>query len=184
MKVIDVGGGNGNSLCSFFHYPETLEYYLVDPNLRLIHDFYYRIFFKLSVLKMAHVLAYAEQLPFKSEFADIVISLAAIDHYKDYKLFIQESHRVLKPGGMLFIFSHIDNKKRKQKNTTNKLFNLIGFLEKVTRYLHYRSNKVKNDDHTFHFKNTDEIINCLNKTGFTVSLHKIKENHFMIKSNK
>jgi len=183
-KVVDVGGGTGHTFCSFFHYPETIEYYLVDPNLRLIHDFFLRMFVKLSTLKLAHVLSYAEQLPFKSGFADIVLSLAAIDHYKDYKLFIQDSYRILKPGGQILIFSHLDKKgvalNREKPNGSR----IVNFLEKLTRYIYYRQNKVGKDDHTFHFENTNDIIECMKKSGFVITENRVFNNHFVIKATK
>ena len=65
VKVLDVGGGTGHTHCSFFQYPETIEYYLLDPNLRLLHDQFLRFYPKLSFLKMGHILATAEFLPIK-----------------------------------------------------------------------------------------------------------------------
>lgn len=103
IKVLDVGGGTGHTFCSFFHYPETIEYFLLDPNLRMLHDQFIRIFPKLTYLKMAHILANAEALPIKNNSFDMVLSLAAIDHLNDYKKFIAESYRVLKPGGTFFV---------------------------------------------------------------------------------
>lgn len=183
-KIVDVGGGTGHTFCSFFQYPETIEYYLVDPNLRLLHDFFIRIFIKLSTLKLAHVLSYAEQLPFKSGFADIVLSLAAIDHYKDYQLFIQDSYRILKPSGQILIFSHLDNDKVTQNKSQPKGNRIVNFLEKLTRYIYYRPNKVGKDDHTFHFENTNKIIECMEKTGFIITKNRVFNNHFMIKATK
>ena len=62
IKVLDVGGGTGHTLCSFFHYPETIDYYLIDPNIRLLHDQFIRVYPKLLELKMSHFRGYAEKL--------------------------------------------------------------------------------------------------------------------------
>lgn len=102
IKLVDIGGGTGHAFCSFFKYPENIDYYLIDPNLRLLHDQFIRLYPKLLSLKLKHILAYAEELPLKSELADVVMSLSAVDHFKDYKMFIAESFRVLKPGGLFF----------------------------------------------------------------------------------
>ena len=48
IKVLDVGGGTGHTHCSFFQFPEEIEYYLLDPNLRLLHDQFLRLYPKLS----------------------------------------------------------------------------------------------------------------------------------------
>lgn len=181
-KVVDVGGGTGHTLCSFFQNPETIDYYLVDPNLRLLHDQFIRIYPKLTYLQMAHILAYAEHLPFCNEFADVVLSLAAIDHLQDFKQFISESKRILKTGGILFISSHLDIPEEPQDKTTisNKLFS-ASFWERVSRYLYYRKHSVASDDHTLHLKNTEPIEDELKKQGFTIEkVHGFKRNFYII----
>jgi ubiquinone/menaquinone biosynthesis C-methylase UbiE len=40
-----------------------------------------------------------------------VTSISAIDHYSDYKKFMSEAHRILKPGGIIIIWSHVDKPK-------------------------------------------------------------------------
>ena len=108
IKVLDVGGGTGHTFASFFQYPETIDYFLLDPNLRLLHDQFLRVYPKLSFLEMAHILANAEYLPIVDNSFDVVLSLSAVDHLDDYKKFISESFRVLKPGGKFLISSHLD----------------------------------------------------------------------------
>jgi ubiquinone/menaquinone biosynthesis C-methylase UbiE len=182
-KIIDVGGGTGQSLCSFFHFPETLEYYLVDPNLRLIHDQFLRIYPKLSYLKIAHILAYAEHLPFKNNFADLVISLSAIDHLNDYKEFIKESYRVLKPSGKVFIYSHLSNAGNKNHNNKRKILS-FSFFEQVLRFLYNRKNSIKNANYTYFFKDTHEIESALSETGFSVLNVETFKGYFYIIAQK
>jgi len=43
------------------------------------------------------------ELPYPSESFDVVLSLEAISHYLDYPPFLDEAHRVLRPGGVLVI---------------------------------------------------------------------------------
>ena len=93
---MDVGGGTGHTLATFFEFPETIDYFLVDPNIRLIHDQFIRLYLKLSYLKMSHIQANAEFLPIKENSFDLVLNLSAIDHLDDYKKFISEAYRVLK----------------------------------------------------------------------------------------
>lgn len=45
----------------------------------------------------------ATDLPYPSESFDTVLSLEAISHYLDYRPFLDEAHRVLRPGGVLVV---------------------------------------------------------------------------------
>lgn len=167
-KVIDIGGGTGHAFCSLFRNPSTISYYLADPNLRLLHDQFLRVYPMLSKLKIGHVLSYAEKLPFKNEVADVVMSLSSIDHFKSYEDFMAEAHRVLKPGGTIFISSHLDvpaSERIQKVRTSSKLFS-FSFWERVSRYLYYRKYKVGSDDHTWHFETIEPIETGLKKNGF------------------
>ena len=168
--VIDVGAGTGHTLCTFFKHPETLKYYNLDPNLRLLHDQFVRIYPELLNLKMGHLLCYAEQLPFKSGCADLVMSMTSIDHFKDYQSFMNEAFRVLKVGGRIFITSHLDlppEKRVQSVSAASKLFS-YQFWERVARFLYYRRYRVGADDHTFHFEDMQPILDGLVKSGFKI----------------
>jgi ubiquinone/menaquinone biosynthesis C-methylase UbiE len=45
----------------------------------------------------------ASYLPYADSSFDLVMSIEAISHYLDYKTFLTEAHRVLRPGGKLLI---------------------------------------------------------------------------------
>ncbi|MEI6122909.1 MAG: class I SAM-dependent methyltransferase [Bacteroidota bacterium] len=179
IKVLDVGGGTGHAFSSFFQYPETIEYFLLDPNLRLLHDQFIRMFPKLSYLKMAHILANAEALPIKNNSFDMVLSLAAIDHLNDYKKFIAEAYRVLIKGGTFFVSSHLDQPESLEDKTKlkSKLFS-YSFWERVARYLYYRKYKVGSDDHTLHLKDEIPIEQELIKTGFIIEKKEVFKRNF------
>lgn len=181
-KIVDVGGGTGHTLSSFFQHPETIDYYLVDPNVRLLHDQFIRLYPKLTYLQMSHILAYAECLPFCNNFADVVLSLAAIDHLQDFKMFISESKRILKPGGILFISSHLDIPLTDSDKTSvmNKIFS-PSFWERVSRYLYYRKHAVASDDHTLHLENTGPIESELEIQDFKIEkVHTFKRYFYII----
>ncbi|NQT65926.1 MAG: class I SAM-dependent methyltransferase [FCB group bacterium] len=163
--IIDVGGGTGQTFSSFFFYTETLDYYLVDPNLRLLHDQFIRIYPKLLEYPISHILSYAESLPFKNNFSDIVMSLSSIDHFNNYKKFIIEAFRVLKPGGNLFISSHLDIDKKKKRLNKKNIYTIFEWL---ARNLYKKKYKVSKDDHTFHFKSSEPIENSMKETGFKI----------------
>jgi len=52
---------------------------------------------------MSIVNATATCLPFADSFADRIIALESAQHFKSFLKFIQESHRVLKKGGLIVI---------------------------------------------------------------------------------
>jgi len=185
IKVLDVGGGTGHSLCSFFQFPETIEYFLLDPNLRLLHDQFIRLFPKLSYLKMAHILANAEELPIKNNSFDMVLSISSIDHLSDYKKFIAEAYRVLKTGGTLFVSSHLDQPIPSESKTKlkSKIFS-PSFWERVARYLYYRKHKVGSDDHTLHLKDEMPIEKELINAGFSIEEKEVFKRHFYFIAKK
>lgn len=184
--VVDIGAGTGHAYCSFFRHPETLRYYLVDPNLRLLHDQFLRIYPRLAQLKMGHILSYAEKLPFKSNSADLVMSQSAIDHFKDYKQFMKESFRITKPGGQFFLSSHLDvppGERIQRMSTPAKLFS-FQFWERLARFLYYRKYQVGKDDHTWHFETIDPLLEATREAGFEIIDHEVVLGHFWIKAVK
>lgn len=183
--VVDVGAGTGHAWCSFFQYPETINYYLVDPNLRLLHDQFIRIYPKLTQLKLKHVMAFAEELPFKSNFTDVVMSLSAIDHFKDYKAFFGEAFRILKPGGTLFLSSHLDipASDADATKTSQKLLSDT-FFERLARYLYYKRSKVGNDDHTYHFESLEPFETGMKEKGFVIEKSEIFKRYFFVVAKK
>ncbi len=44
-----------------------------------------------------------EPLPFEDNFADTIVSFQVMEHLPDTALFLNECHRILRPGGRLFI---------------------------------------------------------------------------------
>lgn len=185
VKVLDIGGGTGHTHCSFFQFPEEIEYYLLDPNLRLLHDQFLRLYPKLSYLPMGHIIANAEQLPVKDNSFDLVLNISAIDHMNDYKRFISESFRVLKPKGTILISSHLDIAQEIKAKTKvkNKIFSL-SFLERLSRFLYFKKHQVGDDDHTLHLSNTQPIEKALINNGFKIVEKEIFKRYFWIIGNK
>lgn len=178
--VLDIGGGTGHFLSSFFRYPHSLQYFLVDPNVRLLHDQFIRMYPELLEIPIGHVRSYAETLPFKDGIADLIISSSAIDHYKDFSLFIKEARRCLKPGGTLLISSHIKG----AKSSSVSKIGLSAILEKSTRLIHRFKNRVAIDDHVEEFKSTEPIKNELLKAGFSISQEEQFKQYFYLVGSK
>lgn len=179
VKVLDVGGGTGHTFASFFQFPETIDYFLLDPNLRLLHDQFLRIYPKLSFLEMAHILANAENLPIKDNSFDVVLSLSAVDHLDDYKKFIYESHRVLKPGGKFLISSHLDIPPAniEKTNFIDKVFSTT-IWERISRGLYLRRNSVGSDDHTLHLEDEKPIEKALIAAGYKIYKKEVFKRYF------
>lgn len=89
--VVDLGCGPGNVFANFAKKPKLLIG--VDVAARSLE------FAKKN--GYLPVLADASKLPFKSEFADIVILNAALHHCDDMALILSEAARILKPGGTI-----------------------------------------------------------------------------------
>ena len=185
LRVLDVGGGTGHTHASFFQFPDEIEYFLLDPNLRLLHDQFIRIFPKLTYLKMAHILAYAENIPFQDNSFDLILNISSVDHMNDYKKFISEVYRVLKPGGKFLISSHLDvscsnNDKVKFKD---KMFS-YNFFERLSRYLYFKKHHVGSDDHTLHLEDEKPIEIELLKNDFKILKQKIFKRYFYFVAQK
>lgn len=183
--IVDVGAGTGHSFVSFFDFPETIQYYLLDPNLRLLHDLFLRAFPKLSRLKINHIITKAEQLPLVDKMADYVINIDAIDHFENYPQFLKEAYRILKPGGKILVASHLDVHEGKTSSTPlfEKIFN-PSFWERLTRRFYVKKNKVGNDDHTYHFSDTNEIRMNMEKVGFNIEIDELIKGNFLIVASK
>lgn len=181
-RVLDVGGGTGQAYVSFFQYPETIDYYLLDPNVRLLHDHFIRIYPNLTRLKLKHIVAHAEYLPFKDETFDVLLNISAIDHLDDYKKFIEEAFRVLRPGGKILITSHLDIPYPKENvtKTSSKIFSQ-SIWERIARYLYFRRYAVGDDDHTLHLSDESIIVDQMIKVGFTIEKdEKYKRSFFIV----
>lgn len=198
--VVDVGAGTGQIFGTFFFNQESIDYFLVDPNLRLLHDQFLRLYPKLSHYPISHILCYAENLPFKSQFADLVMSISSIDHFKDYKKFMLESHRILKPGGNILIASHLDSLSEKptspkipaelnidnqKRSIATKLYNRLGLkFEYYAKKYHNKKRGKIEDDHMHHFDGTKILEVALKETGFEVEQAEVFSHNFFIKARK
>jgi ubiquinone/menaquinone biosynthesis C-methylase UbiE len=181
QRVLDVGGGTGHTFASFFQFPETIEYFLLDPNLRLLHDQFIRLYPKLAFLKMAHIQAHAELLPFKENSFDVVLNLSAIDHLDDYEKFIDEAFRVLKSGGKVLISSHLDISVGSENRTSRfaKIFS-SSLWERIARFIYFRKYAVGKDDHTLHLESENPVEVAMRKSGFQIEIKEVFKRYFFI----
>jgi ubiquinone/menaquinone biosynthesis C-methylase UbiE len=54
-------------------------------------------------LRVKPVVGSATDLPYADATLDVLLSLESVSHYLDYQTFLDEAHRVLRPGGVLVI---------------------------------------------------------------------------------
>lgn len=104
MKILDVGSGPMPSAEVF----KNCELYCLDPLL----PEYIRAGYPLHYYKEStrFVYGYSEDMPFKDDFFDAVISVNAIDHVDDIFISAKEIERVLKPNGIIRMHIHYHKK--------------------------------------------------------------------------
>lgn len=199
-RVVDVGAGTGQIYGTFFFHQESIDYYLVDPNLRLLHDHFLRLYPKLVHYPLSHLLCYAEHLPFVSGSVDLVMSISSIDHFKDYRQFIAESARILRSGGQILIASHLDGPSTKPdrvptpaelqvnnepRSIKHKVYNRLNLkFERYAAKFHGKKRGTVPDDHMHHFENTDVLAEALRDGGFVVEQAEVFNHNFFIKARK
>lgn len=179
-KVLDIGGGTGHFLCSFFKFPETIEYFLLDPNIRLLHDHFVRMYPRLLDLQMRQVRATAEDLPFKQGLFDLIVCSSAIDHMADVDKFIIESIRCLSSNGKILLSSHLSGANAPKSSG----FNLAKPFEFAARMFHRLSNRVSRNDHTNEIKSVESLVVQLESHGLKVSQSESFKHYFFIVAEK
>jgi SAM-dependent methyltransferase len=65
--------------------------------------------------KCIPIISKSENLPFMNGYADIIVTINALDHMNDARASIQEMVRVLKPGGHLFINTDMRTPEQRQE---------------------------------------------------------------------
>lgn len=89
-KILDIGAGNGQ-ISEYFH-PNNRQYAFDIGDFRTQKE---------SGVKF--VIGRSENLPFKKDCYDIVLSHHVIEHVDNQLLHLEEIHRVLKPDGFCYL---------------------------------------------------------------------------------
>lgn len=95
-RILEVGSGP-SGVCFFL---EQGERYGLDP----LADFFHHVFSSLQAgCGVRLIRGQGEALPFQKEAFDLVICENVLDHAMNPKAILREIHRVLRPGGVLFL---------------------------------------------------------------------------------
>ncbi len=111
LKIADIGAGTGRytELLIKVLKPLKAQPVLVDASFEML-NIGKSIFGEKQ--KAFFINSLAEQLPFKDETFDIILAFNAIHHF-DFKNFVREARRILKPGGFLFIYTRTQEQNRR-----------------------------------------------------------------------
>ena len=99
---IDLGSGPGNlifELCGL----TNLHWINADINPHFFARFYAEAEKKGFAHRVSAVFADAQALPFRDDFADVIVSRGSYHFWEDKELAFSEIMRVLKPGGIAYI---------------------------------------------------------------------------------
>jgi len=93
-KILEIGCGSGGII----HYIESNIRIGIDPLCRKYRDIYIK-----NKIKIPHIAGVGENLPFKNESFDIIISINVLDHTLRPRETIRETRRILKNAGVFLL---------------------------------------------------------------------------------
>jgi SAM-dependent methyltransferase len=100
---IDLGSGPGNLIIELCRRTKQMHWVNAD-----INPYFFPIFLKAAEAagvghRVSAIFADAQALPFRDDYADVVVSRGSFHFWEDKKMAFSEIYRVLKPGGVAFI---------------------------------------------------------------------------------
>ncbi|MCK4732831.1 MAG: class I SAM-dependent methyltransferase [Methanophagales archaeon] len=101
IRVLDLGCGTGNYLktqTKCFE-DQPIEWYGIDPSEEMLS------IAQTKAPKVKFIEATAEDIPFNSDFFDLIVNNFAFHHFTDKEAALEEITRVLKVGGYLKIWN-------------------------------------------------------------------------------
>ncbi len=138
--VLDVGCDNVKVSAALFS--NECKYIGLDPFSNDVSNF--------------RVIGTGECLPFLSESLDNVVFNTSLDHILDYHSAIDEAHRVLKPGGSLYIATLLWKTKATLLSDSVHFhhfreYEIVGALQEKMSIIETRKYRYKEDSHRFGF---------------------------------
>jgi 2-polyprenyl-6-hydroxyphenyl methylase/3-demethylubiquinone-9 3-methyltransferase len=148
LKILDVGCGGGFT-CEFMA-ARNAQVFGIDQSQACIEAAKKHAAFSNLNIEYQH--SFSENLPYSTNFFDIVICVDVLEHVADLERTIAEIHRVLKPGG-LFCFDTVNR-------TLKSQLIMIWLLENILRKIPHGIHDWKN------FIRPKELVNLMQDTGF------------------
>ncbi len=174
-KVLDVGCAYGYFLKPFIE--AGFDSYGVDVSKHAIKTA--RKLFPEATFKVCNI--DTSHLPFADNFFDSVIQIFLLEHVENYYQTLKECHRVLKKGGILFIY--IPTERRWYGDETHINIFTTKSLSTTLERLEFRVVKIGEEGGRFQnlfgavrlIKNRHTMFNFVpSKTGSFISCHAIK----------
>jgi ubiquinone/menaquinone biosynthesis C-methylase UbiE len=165
LRVLDIGAGTGR-------YTELFIKLIGESKLNVFaSDASYEMLSTaknyLSRYQANFVNTLAENLPFKAESVDVILTFNAIHHF-DFQSFISEAGRILSRGGLLFIYTRTQEQNKRtiwgqffpefaQRET--RLF----YMNELTEKLNSLENFSLVDKREFKYRRVSRLDNLLSK---------------------
>ena len=166
-KALDIGCGLGFPAIELaMRLGETGRVYGIDPWERAIE----RVNLKKKVMNIENVeiiLGVAENLPFRKDFFDLLVSNNGLNNVEDMKLSLAECSRVAKPGAQFVLTFNLENTMMEFYNVFEKVLRESGLVNETR--------KMKDQIYSKR-KPLKEVIRMLEMTGFEIK--NIKHNSF------
>ena len=166
--VVDIGCGPGNIFATLDEKPALLIGVDVAANsLQIARSFNY-----------LPVLANATDLPFVSNFADVVTLNATLHHCEDMEAVLREAARLVKPGGLLVTDHDPQYSAWKYEGLAKVLWNARLIIYKITKHGFHKSNDqqkaaLASEIHhrPGHGVTKELFMNTLKPLGFTTKVY-------------
>ena len=129
LQILDVGCGNGRLMFTLAGFLPKCEFYAIDSSISAIKKCIRKN--KNDLIKFS--LAAAEKLPFGDEYFDIITCTNTFHLLPQRVRAIDEMHRVLKPGGKMFLLEGIYRNDYKQK--FDKILRQTKFIRPQKKFL-------------------------------------------------
>jgi len=158
-KILDAGGGNGKTLKFYNLSSQNNRLYLVDMSEKAV-AFACKQGVEAAVCDLSK-----DCLPYEDKYFDLVVAQEVIEHLYNYNNIINESYRVLKQGGHLYI-------------TTP---NIVGLIDRICLLRGKKPLAMTWDKSHIRFFTFGELENEISMSGFKVVVSATQGVYFSIK---
>jgi SAM-dependent methyltransferase len=156
-RVLDIGCGNGRFV--FFKRPSCGQLVGIDAGSHFVSE-------SLATVDLAR--GDVRVLPFADESFDKAFSLDVLEHLSEEGVvrMLDEARRVLRPGGLLFLYSHV--------MMSSRIASFQRGVNRLVRFLDRRGlvdnepERQRKSDHRNALRSYDQLDAILEKTGFRI----------------